>query len=126
MEAQLTNTARGEIGDHPHIVKLHDTYFDQPPFYLEEEYVEGRDLRWWCEAQGGVDKVPLEGRLEIVAQAADALQAAHDAGVIHRDVKPGNILISGRWPSDDQLSTINSSTLQKQELQTTQNQYIIK
>jgi len=79
-------------------VKLHDTYFDQPPFYLEEEYVEGRDLRWWCEAQGGVDKVPLEGRLEIVAQAADALQAAHDAGVIHRDVKPGNILISGRWP----------------------------
>jgi eukaryotic-like serine/threonine-protein kinase len=86
------------VGENPNVVRLYDVYFDQPPFYLEEEYVSGKDLKTWCEAQGGIDKVPLEIRLEIVAQAAEALQAAHDAGVIHRDVKPGNILVSGHWP----------------------------
>jgi serine/threonine protein kinase/WD40 repeat protein len=94
-EVTLFRLIKERIGEHPNIVRLYDFFFDQPPFYLEEEYVAGRDLRSWCETQGSVEKVPLEVRLEIVAQAADALQAAHDAGVIHRDVKPGNILMSG-------------------------------
>src|SRR2546426_7512956 len=93
-EVTLFRLLKERIGEHPNIVRLYDIYFDEPPFYLEEEYVSGKDLKSWCEAQGGVAKVPLEVRWEIVAQAADGLQAAHDAGVIHRDVKPGDILIA--------------------------------
>jgi serine/threonine-protein kinase len=93
-EMTLFRLIKERIGDHPNIVALREVYFDAPPFYVEMDYVAGEDLRTWCEAQGGVEKVPLEVRLEIIAQVADALQAAHDAGVIHRDVKPGNILIA--------------------------------
>ncbi len=93
-EASLFRLLKERVGEHPHIVRLYDIYFDEPPYYLEEEYVAGKDLRHWCEAQGGIANVPLETKLEIVAQVAEALQAAHDAGVIHRDVKPANILVS--------------------------------
>ncbi|MHB8520030.1 MAG: protein kinase domain-containing protein [Limisphaerales bacterium] len=96
-ELTLFRLLKERVGDHPNIVRLHDIYLDQAPFYVEMDYVEGRDLKAWCEVQGGVNQVSLETRLEIVAQVADALQAAHDAGVIHRDVKPGNILVSGEW-----------------------------
>ena len=95
-EMTLFRVLKERVGDHPNIVRLLEVYFEEPPFYVVMDHVEGSDLNTWCEQQGGVDKVPLETRLEIVAQIADALQAAHDAGVIHRDVKPGNILVS-RW-----------------------------
>jgi serine/threonine-protein kinase len=94
-EVTLFRLLKERTGEQPHVVRLYEVYFDQPPFYLEEEYVPGKDLKSWCEGQGGVHKVPLSTRLEIVAQAAEALQAAHDAGIIHRDIKPGNILVAG-------------------------------
>jgi len=73
-EVTLFRVLKERIGEHPNIVKVHDIYFDQPPFFLQEEYVAGRDLKSWCDAQGGVEAVPLETRLEIVAQAADGLR----------------------------------------------------
>ncbi len=105
-EMTLFRLIKERIGDHPNIVCLREVYFDQPPYYVEMDYIEGRDLAHWCEAQGGVNAVPLETRLEIVAQVADALQAAHEAGVIHRDVKPGNILVAA-----DRSRRLESSAL---------------
>ena len=93
-EVTLFRLLKERIGEHPNIVRLHDVFFEEPPYYVVMDYVTGRDLKTWFEAQGGISRIPLETRLEQVAQVADALQGAHDAGVIHRDVKPSNILVS--------------------------------
>jgi serine/threonine-protein kinase len=92
-EMTLFRLLKERVGDHPHIVRLHDVFLAQPPFYVEMDYVEGADLRTWCQEQGGIASIPMETRLEIIAQAAEGLQGAHEAGIIHRDIKPANILV---------------------------------
>ena len=94
-EVTLFRLLNERIGTHPNIVAVEKVYFDEPPFYIVMQYVEGNDLATWCSSQGGIEKLPLAVRLEIVSQVADALQAAHDSGIIHRDVKPSNIIVSG-------------------------------
>ncbi len=102
-EVTLFRVLKERVGEHPNIVRLHDVFFDEPPYYIVTEYVEGRDLISWCERNGGINNIPLETRLEIIAQAAEALQAAHDAGIIHRDLKPSNILIDGDGTSPEKI-----------------------
>jgi serine/threonine protein kinase/class 3 adenylate cyclase len=102
-EVTLFRVMKERFGAHPHIVSVRDVFFDEPPYYIEMDYSDGKDLRAWCEDHGGVGALPLPVRLEIVAQVADALQAAHDAGVIHRDVKPANILVSGNFTTPAQV-----------------------
>lgn len=93
-EVTIFRMLKEHVGNHPNIVSVQEVYFDQPPYYIMMSYAEGEDLKAWTERQGGVAKIPEATRWEIVAQVADALHAAHIAGVIHRDVKPGNILVS--------------------------------
>jgi class 3 adenylate cyclase/TolB-like protein len=93
-EVTLFRLLKERVGQHPNIVGIRETYFDEPPYYIVMDYAEGQDLRAWCDANGGAKNVPLPIRLEIAAQVADALDAAHQAGVLHRDVKPTNILVT--------------------------------
>jgi class 3 adenylate cyclase/tRNA A-37 threonylcarbamoyl transferase component Bud32 len=92
-EATLFRVLRERFGEHPNIVAIHDVFFAEPPYYLVMDYVDGPSLDRWTGDQKSVAETPLATRLELVAQIADALQAAHESGIIHRDVKPSNVLV---------------------------------
>jgi serine/threonine-protein kinase len=75
--------------NHPGVVRIYDFGHDEVA-YLIMEYVEGEPL---SRTLNRVGRLTPERTMSLVAQAAEALQAAHEKGVVHRDVKPGNLLV---------------------------------
>ena len=92
-EMALLRLLREELGERPDIARVFGWSFDQAPYFIESEYTAGGSLLDWARLEGGLERLELEERLEIVAQTAEALAAAHSVGVLHKDVKPGNVLI---------------------------------
>lgn len=76
---------------HPNIVAALDANEAAGHHYLVMEYVPGQDLAAILQQHG---PLPLEQVLEVVLQAARGLQYAHSQGVVHRNIKPGNLLVS--------------------------------
>lgn len=77
---------------HPHVVRIYAVARHREHCYIAMEYVDGVAAEDWLAEHGAFS--PLRAT-EILLQTAGALQAAHDADVVHRDVKPGNLLIAG-------------------------------
>jgi len=77
---------------HPNIVQVYDTGIDQGRHYIVMEYVRGRSGAQLLQAEGKLDP---ETTVEIGIQACAGLDYAHRNGIIHRDVKPGNLMIIG-------------------------------
>ncbi len=77
--------------DHPNLVRLSYADTDGDTYFLVTEYVPGSDLRRLVRIRGPVTQAKAA---ILIAQAASALEHAHAQGMIHRDVKPGNILIT--------------------------------
>ena len=77
--------------DHPNLVRAFDAGYDGNVYYLVTEYVPGTDLRRLIRSQGPLD---MQQAAHIIAHSARGLEHAHQRGLIHRDVKPGNILVT--------------------------------
>ncbi|MFJ1457729.1 protein kinase [Nocardia sp. N2S4-5] len=75
--------------DHPKIVTVYDRGLEDGQLWISMQFVDGIDA-------GGVDpsRLPPERAVQVVQEVAEALDYAHDNGVLHRDVKPGNMLLA--------------------------------
>jgi molecular chaperone DnaK len=78
--------------DHPNIVPIYEAGEAEGQLFIAMRYVQGSDLKGLLAEQGG--RLPLEWTLRLFGQVADALDAAHRAGLVHRDVKPANVLVA--------------------------------
>jgi eukaryotic-like serine/threonine-protein kinase len=75
--------------DHPYIVAVHDAGFDNNRCWVAYQLVSGRPL-WWYRDHHQMDAMTVA---RIIRNLADALDHSHHMGVVHRDIKPGNVLI---------------------------------
>jgi len=83
--------------DHPNVIPVYDARSEDGVLFIAMRYVEGTDLRELLLAEGRLEPARA---VETVDQVAQALDAVHDLGVVHRDVKPANVLIGRRRGSD--------------------------
>jgi WD40 repeat protein len=93
LEAAVHRLLKGAYPDLQGIAEIPDWEFQQAPYFLELKYTQYGSLVDWDRDQGGIRQLSKETRIELVAQVAETLHAAHNVGIIHRDVKPANILI---------------------------------
>ncbi len=99
-EITVSRFLRESLGDRPEFVRILEWNFETSPFFLESEYA-GPNLAEWAEMQGGLSKVSYETRLQLLVDVAKAVADAHGIGVLHKDLKPANILVvpgnNGEW-----------------------------
>ncbi|MGH2778056.1 MAG: serine/threonine-protein kinase [Actinomycetota bacterium] len=79
--------------DHPHIVPVYDAGESDGSFYLVMRLIEGRDLKKVIGSESPLEPLRVA---TLLVDVADALDAAHEVGLVHRDVKPENVLVGAR------------------------------
>ncbi|HET7798522.1 MAG TPA: protein kinase, partial [Nevskia sp.] len=92
-EVTVFRLLRESVGEKACYVDVLDWNFDEPPWFIEAEYCPGGSLQEWFNQQGGIRNVPLEVRLDLIAQIAEALAEIHIVGILHKDLKPANVFV---------------------------------
>lgn len=93
-ELTMFRLLREALGEREDFARIYEVQVEAPPFYIESEYLPAGSFAQWAEEQGGIGNVDRRIRLELLARAAHAVAAAHSLGIIHKDIKPSNILIA--------------------------------
>lgn len=89
---RFLDEARAMAGfSHPNIVNVYDAGRERGRSYIVMEYVPGTDLRRLLKERGAL---PVKDALQIAEQVSQGVAAAHRKGIVHRDIKPGNVLIT--------------------------------
>jgi DNA-binding winged helix-turn-helix (wHTH) protein/tetratricopeptide (TPR) repeat protein len=94
-EVTLFRLLQATYGPRDDLLRLLDWNFEALPYFVEAEHVAGGSLLQWSERRGGLAAVPIAQRIALAIQLAEVLAAAHAAGVLHKDLKPANVLVAG-------------------------------
>lgn len=87
-EITLFRLLHDSLGDGAPVVTIQDWNLDEPPYYTESEWIAGGNLVPWISG----DASPA-ARVEVIARLCDAVASAHAMGVLHKDLKPANVLL---------------------------------
>ncbi len=92
-EVTVFRFLRESLEDRRHLVQILEWNFETEPYFLESEY-GGLNLAAWAEDQGGLPSIPLQRRLHVLAEISRAVSDVHAVGVLHKDLKPANVLVA--------------------------------
>ncbi|MFT3906493.1 MAG: winged helix-turn-helix domain-containing protein [Steroidobacteraceae bacterium] len=99
-EATLFRVLHDSLGPREDLLRIIDWNFETAPFFLESEY-GGLDLARWARQDEQLARLERGQRLALFLQVAEAVAAAHSVGVLHKDLKPANVLVgelgAGIW-----------------------------
>ncbi len=104
-KSRFEREARGlSVLDHPNVVTVHDFGVEQGLTYIVMEYVDGENLSQRVRRKG---RIPYDQLLPVVIQTIDALAAAHEKGIVHRDVKPSNVMVTTKAGRSDYVKVLD-------------------